>query len=193
MELTLALSIGYTISLMEGYVFKGGFPLKTYSQDLTLMKNTAAASGNMVQRNVAKLMLNSLYGKFGAKYHNNSTAIVDAEGLKNLETLYTINSITEIDAGISIVRYDNKPLHIAANHTSREMFDNASKLCLIAREGKMTNMAVAAAITSHARVLLYNIFLEVELKGGKVLYCDTDSVFATFPEAPFGTMFGKFE
>jgi DNA polymerase elongation subunit (family B) len=43
------------------------------------------------------------------------------------------------------------------------------------------NIAVAASITSKARIKLYRTFLEIKKKGGRVLYCDTDSIFAAFP------------
>lgn len=41
-------------------------------------------------------------------------------------------------------------------------------------------MAVAAAITAKARIKLYRAFQEVQRAGGRILYCDTDSVFAAF-------------
>lgn len=43
-----------------------------------------------------------------------------------------------------------------------------------------TNVAVAAAITAKARIKLYRAFQEVQRAGGRILYCDTDSVFAAF-------------
>lgn len=38
------------------------------------------------------------------------------------------------------------------------------------------NIAVASAITSYARMHLHSLISSVEEKGGKVLYCDTDSL-----------------
>lgn len=43
-----------------------------------------------------------------------------------------------------------------------------------------SNIAIAAAITSKARIKLYNALLEVINNGGRPLYCDTDSVIASF-------------
>jgi hypothetical protein len=45
-----------------------------------------------------------------------------------------------------------------------------------------SNIAMAAAITSKARIKLYEAFLEVLKHGGRLLYCDTDSVIAAFDE-----------
>lgn len=42
------------------------------------------------------------------------------------------------------------------------------------------NVAVASAITSIARIKLYRALMDVINNGGRVLYCDTDSIFASF-------------
>ncbi len=44
------------------------------------------------------------------------------------------------------------------------------------------NLAVAAAITAKARIRLFKALKSVEGAGGRLLYCDTDSVFAAFPK-----------
>lgn len=42
------------------------------------------------------------------------------------------------------------------------------------------NIAIASAITSKARIKLYQAFTEVWAHKGRILYCDTDSIFAAF-------------
>lgn len=44
----------------------------------------------------------------------------------------------------------------------------------------ISNIIVAASITSKARIKLYEGFMDVERKGGRILYCDTDSIIASF-------------
>lgn len=41
---------------------------------------------------------------------------------------------------------------------------------------KYRNIALAAAITAKARILLYETMLIIEQCGGRILYCDTDSI-----------------
>jgi hypothetical protein len=48
------------------------------------------------------------------------------------------------------------------------------------RKERNLNIAVASSISSKARVKLYRAFDEVLKNKGKLLYCDTDSVFAEF-------------
>jgi len=43
-----------------------------------------------------------------------------------------------------------------------------------------TNVAIASAITSKARIRLYKTFKNIICGGGRLLYCDTDSVVAAF-------------
>jgi len=55
-----------------------------------------------------------------------------------------------------------------------------------------TNVGLAAAVTSHARIILYKLFEEVIARGGTILYTDTDSIFAQIPSNPFNLPFGPF-
>jgi hypothetical protein len=48
------------------------------------------------------------------------------------------------------------------------------------REEKNLNIAIASSIASKARVKLYKAFDQVLKNKGRLLYCDTDSVFAEF-------------
>ena len=54
-----------------------------------------------------------------------------------------------------------------------------------------SNVAVAAAITSLGRIHLYNDMLAVSQHGGRVAYCDTDSIFAEFEDSPLGKKHGS--
>jgi hypothetical protein len=38
----------------------------------------------------------------------------------------------------------------------------------------------ASIVTARARIKLYKTLKEVETEGGRLLYCDTDSIFASF-------------
>lgn len=56
----------YNMEYIGGYMFKSSRELfKAYIDKWTQVKNEATLSGNSGMRTIAKLMLNSLYGKFG--------------------------------------------------------------------------------------------------------------------------------
>lgn len=53
-----------------------------------------------------------------------------------------------------------------------------------------SNVGVAAAITALGRIKLYEDISSVLAHGGKVAYCDTDSIFAEFDDSPVGNYHG---
>ena len=59
--------------------------------------------------------------------------------------------------------------------------------------GGLVNVALAAAITSKARIKLYESFITIDSAGGRILYCDTDSIFVAFPKEKqvLGRSFGN--
>lgn len=189
-ELELAVKKGYAILPLEGYVFKTGHPLANYSKTLTSIKDQASIRGDAVTRNTAKLLLNTLYGKFARRYYQSSTSIVTEDQLQEIEQLYEVQSITHLDNGMIMVNYNNKP--IANSPLPKDVVDRAFKNYNISTIDKNTNMAIAATITSHGRIILYNLYEEVIERGGKICYSDTDSVYAYLPESPFNKPFGPF-
>lgn len=110
MELSLAIDKGYTIVMLDGYLFKTAPVMKSYSEFFLGLKREAEAKGDVVTRTVAKLCANSGYGKFGSSYQKSTTAVVNSDGLKFLETLYTIESIMEVDTNLFVVSHSTKPL-----------------------------------------------------------------------------------
>lgn len=51
---------------------------------------------------------------------------------------------------------------------------------------KDSGILLAAAITALGRIKLYKDICSVLEHGGKVAYCDTDSIFAEFEQSPLG-------
>lgn len=57
-----------TAHWLGGYKFKGNeYQFKEYVENWTAVKNAATVNHNLGKRNIAKLMLNSLYGKFATR------------------------------------------------------------------------------------------------------------------------------
>ena len=107
-------------------------------------------------RAMAKLCLNSLWGKFGQNPVKSQTLFIKSQ--EQLYKLLTNDKLEEVDLNIingDIVEatYREKRNHIP---------DQVS-----------TNIAVAVFTTSHARLRLYE---QLEVLGEQVLYYDTDSI-----------------
>lgn len=114
-----------------------------------------------------KLMINSLYGSFALKPEDNFAYFTFSEEefesiLKNFEvdSFYRINNLFY--------------LQIKKNYKSNKFFLKNKK------KKDIRNISYSAAITSKARVKLYKAFQEVISDGGRILYCDTDSIFAGY-------------
>lgn len=56
---------------------------------------------------------------------------------------------------------------------------------------KFTNVAISAAITAKARVRLYENLSYVHAAGGRLLYCDTDSIIASYINPPINQWVGE--
>lgn len=189
-ELELAIEYGYEITLNTGYIFKTTTSLKRYSMTMTDLKNKASEKGDIVMRAMAKLLSNSLYGKFAASYHDTASLFINGKELTALEKSFEINSRTEISNDMYMVNYNTKPL-------SKKEVSNSLVKDLVKQFSKQSiptdiNVAISATITSYGRIILYRLLIDVIAKGGKVCYTDTDRVFASFEEAPFGKVFREF-
>lgn len=103
-----------------------------------------------------KLIINSLYGRLAMSKSTDKTEIINIMNYNNY--------------------INNK------NIISTSFFNN---ICLIKYEYKeekniYSNIAIASAIASKARIKLHKAFMSVIEKKGRIKYCDTDSVFASY-------------
>jgi DNA polymerase elongation subunit (family B) len=178
MELAKAIEMGYQLTPIEGVLFKTGNPLKLYSETITALKNKASREDNVTLRTVAKLLINSLYGKFASKYFLNTTEVVTNEELRIAHELFKVNSVTHVDDNYSIINRGIKPLTKEYLNVRKDLVNDHFKRANSAISDKDLNMALAAAITSYGRLELYNLIQEVQSRGGIVCYTDTDRIFA---------------
>lgn len=111
-----------------------------------------------VYKVLGKLIINSLYGKLGSGIKDSKYIILyDEKQINSLHLKHNIKSTVKLN-NITIVEIEDK-----------------SKIQGI-------NVGLAAAITSKARILLAETIIHLEENGGRILYCDTDSVFVEFKE-----------
>lgn len=184
---------GYTLMLREGYIFKKGNAMKAFSQHFIDMKDIADKTGDLAMRTTAKLMINAGYGKFGASYKHFTTQVTTTDKLTRILDLYKVHSIMELQNGMSVVYRDVTPKErVDRAKVGREELNKAFKIARKALAGGTTNVALASAITSLARIELYKLIGIVQTRGGRMMYTDTDRIFATLPENPFGKPFAQY-
>lgn len=122
-----------------------------------------------------KLAINSLYGSFGINFDNTHTFFIKKDEEIFLKKLNVIWKIYLNDIIIISVVIDN----------------NLKKIIKVKSSSPETNIAVAASITSKARIKLYKAQQEVIKNDGRILYSDTDSVFAAYKRNVSGETHGE--
>ena len=136
------------------YEFTKFYPFKDFVNTFYKIKSNSLG----IDRFIAKLLLNNLYGFFGRSYRLIKTMKID-NSLINKFLTNTEDTIINI-----------------------ETFDNHSLIKLIEINDNYqikSNVAISSAITSYARIIMYPYLL---LPG--VIYSDTDSIFTTIPLNP---------
>jgi hypothetical protein len=128
-------------------------------------------------RDLTKLILNSGYGGFGMHDLVSQTKIVTPEEAERIGELFPIEVMKEFKNGKILIGYKQVPnSDILANIDETLLTSEELKILKDGIFGRTkVNIAIAAAVTSNARVNLVNTGLAIRLNGGKVYKCATDS------------------
>lgn len=121
------------------------------------------------RRQVSKLTMNSTYGKFATNPMRSETRFVrTSDQLRDILTTHP----TSMDLEMIVEGRDDTPPTTVVKYQSLESARSITET---------TNVYIAALITAHARLILFDKL--VELGPEKVLYCDTDSVICVLKES----------
>lgn len=157
-EIEYAIQMGYKFQFIEALVYPSRFnPFRPYIETFFDLKSKSKGG----KKKGAKLFLNSLYGKFGQRFDQDSQEFEvfesKAEGLKRLVELE--------DQGIhSVLKcYKSTKFALCYNITSESV-------------KAYQNVALASFVTSYARVDLIKKIHACERRNLEVHYCDTDSL-----------------
>lgn len=183
-ELDNALKFGYQFEILKGYQFKTAnifskFLNRLYNLRLQYPKGDAM---NLI----AKLLMNSLYGKFGMhdeitrmEIHPNVSQ-ADKEWISELFDIYNTTIIDHYDLGDFIIFIRNSITDIYYNEKD-DIF-----------HGTEVNIANASAVTASARIFMSFLKNNPDYK---LYYTDTDSYFTNkpLPDYLIGNNFGQFK
>jgi DNA polymerase elongation subunit (family B) len=118
-----------------------------------------------IEKIFGKLMINSLYGRLGMDEIDHYSFFIEKNKINKISDI-NILSISEINDFFLIkAEIDNK---------LKKIFKIPSNARIQA------NVGIAASITSKARIKLYNAQKAVIENDGRLLYSDTDSIFAAY-------------
>lgn len=134
-----------------------------------------------VYRFIGKLFINSLYGRFGLKRNDQTTILTSLGEEQYYSNRFHIYDRLDLENGYILLTYSPKPVlekyKLAGIYHSYKNDIQSYKKSYKFTE---SNVAIAAAITAVGRMRLYEDMVSVQKNGGKIAYCDTDSIFAQF-------------
>ena len=162
-ELYNAKKYGYSFEKKRGYLFESDYIFKGYVEDLYQIRLTYPKSDPM--NLISKLLLNSLYGRFGMDDDFNTIKIINQKELINLEKSdIKFDFIKQLKSNY-LISY-NKPKELKHDYDSNKETHNI-------------NIAIAAAVTAYARIHMSQFKNNPNLPN--LYYTDTDSIYFDGP------------
>jgi hypothetical protein len=165
-----AIKYGYKFEIIQGYEFQKGNVFKEYIEKLYQLRLQYPKTHPM--NYIAKLLMNSLYGKFGMKMESTEVMVFDVSNevgktcFKETFDLWSesVIDLVEVDNYIILIR---QTLMAFNYNEEQDMF-----------HGLDINIAIATAITSYARIHMskFKNYLNFNL-----YYSDTDSIVIDSP------------
>ena len=146
--------------------------VKKYSQ----IKIIAEREGNNAKRTIAKLLLNSLYGRFGLKYEPYTIDFVKSDLADEISINHEVLDRVYIANNIECIKYIKAPSDIL-KELNRDEYNKLKNKTNLDGENVVRNITISALITSYASIFM-NPFLN--LSDNPCYYTDTDSLFLKY-------------
>lgn len=153
-ELEYAIKQGYVTKVLDAYAYHRSLIFKDYVDTLHKYKTESKKNGNPIETLNYKLLLNSLYGKFGQK----RMELVDT-GLVDEEQYGTTTYINMVEKYMQVRRILNHKIYVDSKP----------------RISPYSVPIIAAEVSSYGRMKLWKAMEQCGLEN--VYYVDTDSVF----------------
>jgi len=169
-EMDNAMKLGYQFKIIKGYQFDSGELFKDYIETLYALRMEYPKKHPM--NFIAKLLMNSLYGKFGMKMETTDVQIFNtSDPLEKENAKFTFELWGESIRDHIIL--DNYEI-LVRNSTFAYKYDEAMDMF----HGLDVNIAIASAITAGARVYMSYFKNNPDFI---LYYTDTDSIFIDTP------------
>ena len=154
------------------------------------IKSTAIDS---VSKNIAKLILNSTYKKFGQRDHDYNIKLVNRDSVERLTKTYHYNYFTELSDDLFIIRtgpkVNNKLRKLYTKQYRLELEDNLDyKICK--NKGLQSAVQISALISAYVRASINPL---KNLQDNLAIASNTDSLILGKPLSDdlIGTELGK--
>jgi len=172
-EIKEALKDGYSINIKYGYKFERGKDL--FKDYVTTIYNIKKNTIDPVEKALSKLLLNSLYGKFGMKDIISNMKIVNQNESKKITNNYNYSLFADLGNGKHLIKYSTK-IHDSLRKLVKDSNDSNKDISLksISRSrGVPSAVHISAAISAYARIAINKY---KNIPGNPCIMSDTDSV-----------------
>ncbi|POG53951.1 DNA polymerase B [Rhizophagus irregularis DAOM 181602=DAOM 197198] len=175
-ELKFALENGYQLlEIKLAYSFKRG--ANTFLQlitQLNSMKIEAQRNSQPTIRNLAKLLMNSMYGRFGMHPTLTAHGIYTSKQMNQITPAWIVQNAINFGE-LSLVTLLLNKNWILENQGVEGLIKHLTNL------GNNTNVAIAAAVTAYSRMIINQYKLDALKLGLNLFYSDTDSLILDGP------------
>ena len=165
-ELIYGREIGYEIIPIKGFLFE---PTKDYFKNFVDIFFDLKTNGKGSQKKVAKIILNSCYGKFGQQFEQKKIVKKLFNDMQEVDE-FCMNNFGTIDT----CELDEKNIRIKSNEDSKIYVVSYPINSVMIKP--FMNVGIASYTTAHSRIDLHKKFMEFDKKGFNVYYCDTDCI-----------------
>nr|YP_010146944.1 hypothetical protein K4014_mgp23 [Cyclocybe aegerita]QQP21453.1 hypothetical protein [Cyclocybe aegerita] len=161
-EMYNAMKIGYKFEILWGYTFESDNIFSEIISDLYKIRLEYSKSDPM--NYIAKILMNSLYGRFGMDDNFTYSDIMDKKDYFKYEKLDKNNSI------LDVTELNNNKFLVTSKNPKVELdtiLDNGT-------ENHYINIGIASAITAYSRIHMSKF---KNNSNYKLFYTDTDSIY----------------
>jgi hypothetical protein len=173
-EIKYALSLGYKFKYYSYVSFKSDILFKGFVDSLydVRLKNKGTPLDKII-----KLILNSLYGRFGMMNEVEKCVLLDSikskDEINYILTLYNVKLCENIDENKTLIKYKKKPILDNLDYIDdMSIVKKALNDFDFSGRNLRTAVHIASAITAYARIEMYKYKMKYN-----VYYSDTDSIF----------------
>ena len=171
-ELINAKNYGYKFKILRGYLFEEANIFSEYVDYLYKLKDNSPRKS--LDYIISKLLLNTLYGRFGMNPHIEKHSIITAEETLKLNDQRVITNVIDLNNGKELVSF----------------FDNYDWNEETEKKNLNISVVISSAVTACARIHMSKF---KTMKGVTIYYSDTDSIDIDKPLDPIyiGSGLGK--